>query len=535
MFIPLLIFLNRFLLPDMSFDSINYHIFTGGRVWNFWKFSSIEFYPTGIHSFPPVFDYLGGIFRSMLGYRLGSICSLLFLYGIIFILIKATNLFVKQKIFSNILLVLFFINIFISLEAFFQIGTYYVDIIGAFFILWSLYLWFLYLKGEKSKYLYLSGLLMGIAVSGKLTNLIFAIPMFILICIFECQKSETLKLKTNKILLFVILLLIPISVSCVGNFLKTNNPLFPFYNSIFKSKYFPPVSFENTNYGGRYFTEKLLWPIYSLKNIGRLGEGHDLFNDYKLNLYFGLAIPSLIIAFRQRKKDKILWVLNLYYFLSIFIWNFSFGYLRYAYVLEILGGFILLIWISKIINQNIIKVNKAIFALILVLLLIFGYLDKRAINLNLAYDVSWRQTFIYNRLDYIKEYKNLFVSKLDNIIVEEEFKPDVFLNCSSPGLSFYSLSQFNTLPVINIDSRASGEMTNNYYYRQEVEKRINKWLGNKKQVKFVTIVGNHGLSNQYQDCMGNLKSRGYFVTKQISVDNFLGYSGQKLVYIFGEY
>ncbi|MFA5879876.1 MAG: glycosyltransferase family 39 protein [Candidatus Margulisiibacteriota bacterium] len=535
LFIPLLIFLNRFLIPDLSFDSVNYHIFSGDRFSNFWKFSQFEFFPAGLHSFPPFFDYLGGIFRSVLGYRLGSVCSLVFLYATVFLIYKIVRIFVKQSLWKNLWLVLFFINTFISLEYFFQLGTYYVDIIGTFFVIWSLYQIILYVKDDGVKHLYFGAFLMGLAVAGKLTNLVYLIPLVGMLGFWECKKKGLLKEKFGHLVVFALLMLLPIGVSCLDNIVKTGNPFFPFYNSIFKSKYYPIVNFENTNFGGRNFVEKLLWPIISLKMPARLSEGHDLFNDFKLNLYFILLLPSVYFSFRDRKKDKLFWSFNLFYFLAVMVWNFSFGYLRYAFVLEIFGGIMVLVWADKIWSQKKLKFRKILVMGMFGLLMLLGYLDKKAININLAFDIGWRKTFTYNRAEYLKEGKYFKVNRLENIAVDKLNTPDVFLNCSAPGLAFYSVSQFNNLPVVDIDTRASGAMTLNYFYQNEVNQRILSKDNGRKEVNYVTIVGSYGHINQMADCLANLKLKNYSIVKEIPVDNFLGSTDEKLIYIFGKY
>jgi hypothetical protein len=519
----------------MSFDSVNYHIFSGNRFSSFWKFTQLEFFPTGLHSFPPFFDYLGGIFRAVLGYRLGSICSLLFLYGTIFLIYKIVRVFIKKSICHNLWLILFFINTFISLEFFFQLGTYYVDIIGAFFVIWSLYQMILYVKNNEAKHLFLGAFLMGLSVAGKLTNLVYLIPLTVMLVFWEWKRKDKVSDKLGRLAVFGLLVLLPIGVSCLDNVVKTGNPFFPFYNSIFKSKYYPEVNFENTNFGGRNFLEKLLWPIFSLKIPARLGEGHDLFNDFKLNLYFVLLIPSLFFSYLYREKGKLFWYFNLYYFLTIMVWNFSFGYLRYAFVLEIMGGIMVFVWAQKIFGMGENRYRRILVWCTVLILLLSGYLDKKAININLAYDVSWRQTLVYNRADYLKEFKNLFNNDVDYVAVRTSNVPDIYLNCSSPGLAFYSLSQFKFLPVVNVDVRANGSITSNINYQKEVENRIKLKYNNKNPIKFVTIVGNYGLSNQYKDCIKTLNLKKYIITGQVPVDNFLGYKGQKLIYIFGEY
>lgn len=533
--IPLLIFLNRFLMPDLSFDSVNYHVFSGNRFIDFWKYIKVEFFPVGLHSFPPFFDYIGGVVRQIFGYRLGTITSLLFLYGLIFILFYLSRIFIKSRISSSFVLVLFFINIFISLEIFFQLATYFVDILGAFFVIWSISLFFKYVVSENRTILFLSSLLMGVSVAGKLTNLIYLVPFVLLVLFWEIKSHKILKKKLGNMVIFGLILLLPIAFSFVKNTIQTGNPVFPFYNLIFKSKYYPTVNFENTAFGGRNFIEKLFWPIFSIYKPERLSEAHDLFNDFKLNFYFVLLLPSIFFSYRLRKKDLKFYLLNLYILGSFLVWNFSFGYLRYAFVLEILCGFVLLVWVSKLLDRPKNVVRSRLFLLLIPLLFFLGYLDAKAIKINLAYDLSWRKTLFYNRTEYSNEFKHLFVNNLDVISMRGIRYPDIYLNCSAPGLSFYSLSQFSRIPIVNIDDKASRGMTTNKNYNYEVYNRVFKKFSGRKILNFVTITGNDGLTNQYHDCKATLEMRNFVVNKEIPVDNFLGFDGQKLVYIFGEY
>jgi hypothetical protein len=383
--------------------------------------------------------------------------------------------------------------------------------------------------------MYFAALIMGFSVAGKFTNLIYLVPFVIIFIYITFKNISDVGQKIKTILIFGSLIVIPIGASLIRNTIETENPVFPFYNSIFKSKYYPAVSFDNTAFGGRNFIEKLFWPIISVAMPERLSEAHDLFNDFKLNIYFVLLLPSVFFSYKLRKSDYVFYYLNLYLLGSFLIWNFTFGYLRYAFVLEIFSGFIVLVWASKLLKKTKDIKRNRLLLLLIPLLFLLGYMDKKAINVNLAYDLSWRKTLFYNRFEYISQLKSFFINKLDTVNMTGIDFPDVFLNCSAPGLAFYSLSQFNGVPIVNIDDGASSGMTKNIFYNQEVNSRILLKYGGKNLINFVSIVGSKGITNQYQNCKNTLKMRGFEVVKEIEVGNFLGYPDQRLMYIFGYY
>ena len=137
--IPLALFLNRFLIPDVSYDSLNYHLFLGQRGIDKQNIP-YEFYPTGMHNFSPILEVPGYLATKLFGYRVGSITSLIFLYLSIFILYKIFKLYEpKIKLLDKWWLTFFFVSSFLSFEAFLQIATFYVDIEVAFLSLLSFY------------------------------------------------------------------------------------------------------------------------------------------------------------------------------------------------------------------------------------------------------------------------------------------------------------------------------------------------------------------------------------------------------------
>ncbi len=148
--IPFFLFLNRFLIPDVSYDSLNYHLFLGQRGVDTSN-NQYEFYPTGMHNFSPILDVPGYLLTAIFGYRIGSISSLIFLYLSIFILYKIFKLYEpKSKILDQWWLTFFFVSSFLSFEAFLQIATFYVDIEVAFLSLISCYYLLKYEKEKKT-------------------------------------------------------------------------------------------------------------------------------------------------------------------------------------------------------------------------------------------------------------------------------------------------------------------------------------------------------------------------------------------------
>lgn len=119
------------------------------------------------------------------------------------------------------------------------------------------------------------------------------------------------------------------------------------------------------------------------------------------------------------------------------------------------------------------------------------------------------------------------------IQVDEKYKPNVFLNCDVPNMTYYVMSEFNKLPLVNTDSRVYGGMVSNLAYSQTSKDRLNKYL-NGEDIRFVTITTKEGIHNEYNECLKNLKSKNFTILDEVLVRDFMGFSGHKLVFIFGE-
>jgi hypothetical protein len=524
--VPFLVFLNRFLIPDVSYDSLNYHLFLGQRGVDL-RNVKYEFYPTGLHNFSSIFEIPGYVFMRIFGYRLGSITSLIFLYLSIIILYKIFRLYQpKFKIKDNWWWGLMFGSIFLSFEAFLQLSIYFVDIQVAFFMLLGCYFLFKYEKSKSKKDLVWSLISISILLLGKMSAgyILPAYFLYILI-IFKSKKELTWKYRIKNIFLcgiFVMLFSIP---WWYQNYRNTNNPIFPYFNKIFKSEFYSNNNYSQESSGGNSTIEKLFWGIYSIREPSRLGQAHDLFHDYKINIYFVIII--FIFLYSWKIKDKDLLKLSSFYLISYEVWAWVFGYLRYGIGLEFLGGIILLLWVSKMKNMH-------KYLILLPLLAIMILQGKRVINLSLAYDLGFRSGYFYNKQSYISEKNKVFKNLIDiDKSLIEKYTPQVYLNCTVPGLSYMVLSDFSKLPVFNIDREFYIEMTENKSYIERSRKMLREYNSGEK-LRFVTITANSGLNTTYDQCKKNLADRKFKILDEYQT-NFLGYENQKLKVIFGEF
>jgi hypothetical protein len=517
---PLLLFLNRVLEPDVSCDSLNYHLYLGFKGWDPGN-NKYEFFPTGIHNFSPVLEMVGYGFFKILGYRLGTIFSVIAIYLTILGIYKIFLLILPgKKIMGDLWNTFLFVSSFLSFELFLGIGSYFNDVLVALLTIWSMYFLLKYFANSKFKDLAIASGLMSLSVLGKQTNLYMAIAFGIVLIVDLMMKRSGKKFKML-ILTGLIVISLP---GCwyFGNWRATGNPVFPFYNEIFKSKYFPLVNLGEPNLGGANLKERVLWGYYSIFNTARLGQVHDLFHDFKINLYFIFGgLLTIYYVINIKIKDKLTSRLLIFYWVGFLVWSVQFGYLRYALALEFFGGLLILIFFNKLD-----KYKYLIFVPVCLWLLLQ---NKRVINMSLAYDISFRPGYFYDRQNYFKNLPDLFDN---NIKVKSTYQADIYLNCAVTGMTYYVVSPYNNLPVFNIDQNAYHQMTNDPEYMAEQRTKIESILKDNQDVKFVTIAAKTGLNTEYSSCVSNLVRLGFLIDTEEETD-FVSYSAQKLGVIYG--
>jgi hypothetical protein len=199
-------------------------------------------------------------------------------------------------------------------------------------------------------------------------------------------------------------------------------------------------------------------------------------------------------------------------------------------VLEVLGGIMVLLLINGL--QN--KWLKYAFIIPFFVFLVIQ--NKKIINMSLAYDISFRPGYYYNRNTYFERKNSLFINKID-IQNENKFKPIIYINCSVQGMTYNPLSEFNNLPVLNIDRRAYKSMSTDDDYRNKNKERLDKFLYEKEfkenTIPFVSITTFKGLGVEYENCINHIESEGYEIIDEEEVD-FIGNKDVVLRVIYGE-
>lgn len=261
------------------------------------------------------------------------------------------------------------------------------DIAVGNFVLISLYL---LLKNlfidlpKRNLWIFISGISLGIALALKLTCLVYCFT--IVFCIFILMKKIPNWFKT--LMLFVAGVMISFIILdgyYMYNLYKLyDNPLFPYFNNIFKSKYYADIDMAHFEYLGilpANLKELIFYPFYYT------AENH-IWGNYRLNIDFRYAITFIsaillgIYMFITRKNDsdKFLNVIkkeHLYFLLLLVIVSYYCnqslsGVYRFIISTSALYGIIAYIvceLLCKIVRIN----NKMFCIIVFICLTIFAY------------------------------------------------------------------------------------------------------------------------------------------------------------------
>jgi hypothetical protein len=554
--ITLFLFLKRFVYPDDAFDTINYHFFLGKDGFNSfpYQFKFNEFYPLGMHGFIPFVDMIGYFFYSFLGYRLGTLPSMLSIIGwtvIGYLIIKKISAdYIKNKSADLIIVALLIFPVFVIQEGMFQVATYFTDNIYTFILMLFLFILLKFMDEQQEKrvfyYILSLGFLMGLIVT-KLTNVIYIIPLslFVMYEIYEKNKGDKFEINKKMLWLAAIyaILILVVNFPIFFNFSQTGNPIFPYYNGIFKSVYYPQTSWP-FNYGPTTLSQRILYPFYAIKNPTMLGEVKDMFPDVKLLIiFFYVLIAFLFLLIKKKKFSKLEKVLLFIFFFSFFLWQIEFGYSRYGMFLEILGGIISIFLILKFFSEK----NGRLFLGVLSFLYI-AYMLYQSVNIcmfNYKYDVSWRPTPSLDEWERLITSPKIFqkYTKINGRINKELKNVDIVIQCVSPSTTYSStIKDLENKPVVTVDRGSDYALSDNESYANRRDRIIANYF-NKKTLKFAIVFNESGGpdgGNAKSKCFDainqeNKQGEKINIEKSSEVGNFIGDSSFKLSILTGEY
>lgn len=338
--LPLLfIYALRVAYPDLSFDVLNYHIFHSERALRGLLYVPGDFTPAYFPFFNnPAPDMITGLFRHCLGFRLGTSINYLALLWTGSILFR----FFRQDISGPTVRSLAVLLILFSEQLLSQINNYMVDLLALPLLLEASYL---VLRDDGSvamvrKHYFFTSLLLGASVALKLTNLVFALPIALLalrklLATKPRKSSQLLSTATSMVIAF----LLPIVPHALYLYRVTSNPVFPLYNRIFKSPFWPGENAFDGRWGARGVWQTVFWPFEILLRQDRLTE----LNVYSGRMSLGLCALFLLLLFGRDQRIR---RLGFIMFASAFLWSLGSGYIRYGLFLEVLGGISLVMLIA---------------------------------------------------------------------------------------------------------------------------------------------------------------------------------------------
>ena len=224
-----------------------------------------------------------------------------------------------------------------------EVGTSFADVLTALPVIAGLALILSAESDERARYV-VAGLLIGGAVGLKLTNMAFLIGAFVAV-LLAAQPLSALG--------FFALGAMLAGLAAGGEWCWTlwrefGNPVFPFYNSIFRSPEAAPLANADLRFLPDGLWDALTYPFDWL--VGKHPSSEGPFRDPRFALVFLLLIATLIVAAIRRnailaRRDK---QFLLFFFVAYEAWLLEFSIHRYAIVLELLCAPVIVLLICRL-------------------------------------------------------------------------------------------------------------------------------------------------------------------------------------------
>ncbi len=445
-----ILFVISIVYPDRTFDTFNYHLYLQENPFGDKIFS--DFFPAkNLNSFTYAFtDRLFYFFRYICGYRLGVIFNYVTLM---------TIYYQSKKIFKNIIkgeksiiyICIFSILTTLSLSTLELVDSYYVDNISIVYFSELFYLTFFY-KNANYKYIIpYVGLLCGFTFVSKISNSFIIILLFVFYIIKH--KDIFKKINIKDILLTILLFILPIFIYVYYTYKSTGNPVFPFYNTIFKSKFYANSDWLDLRFGPNKLIEVFFWPILMQIYPGRSYDTSIVEPMWAVGYIIAIfAIIVFIIKKLKHKKMSEYFILFIFIVFAFLVWaKFMLGYTRYGLSVLYFSMIGVFIFLHYLIQQK-----RKFIIIPIILLLIFNYMLS-------LYDYIYRaHSWTFSNV-FSTEYK--FISYKNNL---KKIFRDRDYNIKLPDNSMIGILYFNAgyvslitddVPLISLNSGVSNSNT----------------------------------------------------------------------------
>jgi hypothetical protein len=340
--------LSVYLGQDANFDLRNYHIF---NAWSFLLDSHNTFLaPVGEQSyFNPLLDlpYFFMVAGPLNNFPV-IVSALQGLYaGLLLFIILRLNL----HIFYNRPFISFtatFIGFF-GASTYSQVGTTFNEVQLAVIVLAGLLVLVTTKPSEERLIPFLAaGTLAGAATGLKLTAATYAIAL--LATLIATQQPN--KLLPIKLLHFILGCFIGFLLTSIYWFYTTyelfQNPIFPYYNAIFRSEFYPAFNPSDDRFKAHGFSDVILIPFHLA--AGSVGVSSEIYVRDPRFLVTGVSILFICAHLFARKdfehdifsiKLRPTFGLLVFFVIGYLVWVLQFGILRYAIPTEMVSGSII--------------------------------------------------------------------------------------------------------------------------------------------------------------------------------------------------
>ena len=379
--LPLLLFyFLRVYLPDLSFDVLNYHILHAERSLRGPLFLPTDFFPTPA-PYNPTPDILTGIYRHLLGYRLGTLVNYLALIWTGTIVDRLLRDYLDKNWLRHVAV----LCILVSEQFLFQINNYMVDLLALPLLLEATRLSISAGRSKPGATTARIALLLGLSAAFKLSNLMFGIPIVLVyasnLFLPAIKDGRRWRHLAKTLPLSLLAFAAPLLPFTIYIYRLTGNPAFPLYNGIFHSPYWSPKSIFEPRWGPYGLRETLLWPVLIFFKPERAGE--IAVYSGRVSIGFVLAIICLLLV----SQDRSIRQLSFITLLGCLLWSASIGYVRYGLFLELTSG-IILIWFVRFVWTECARLKLGARLLIQVPLWM-ALLAQTALALNYAGEYEW--------------------------------------------------------------------------------------------------------------------------------------------------
>lgn len=216
-----------------------------------------------------------------------------------------------------------------------ELGTSFFSSTTAPFVLWGLYLLLKNTDQYQKRLWFLSGILFGLSLALKLTNAPFAIAAGAS-AVYITIRSK--KWRPSRLTWFILGGIIGTLFAARWYWSlwdKWESPVFPLYNQIFKSPFYPLVNFRDD----RWLFQSILdfFSFLTQAAVGSSKTSEFYFADprYLIVLVF---LPALALCHRSIKISLTSQAFLVFFFMGIGLWSKSLAYQRYLIPIELISG-----------------------------------------------------------------------------------------------------------------------------------------------------------------------------------------------------